>query len=62
MLEFKVSDIIILNIKNIKITYLNKLLNYKNLKLFKIIKIINNLIYKLKLFLIINNIFLVFYL
>ena len=53
---------VILNIRNIKIIYLNKLLNYKNLRLFKIVRVINNLVYKLKLFLVINGIFLVFYL
>ena len=49
------------NIRNIKTTYLSKLLDYKNLRLFKVVRVINNLIYKLKLFLAIEGIFLVFY-
>ena len=62
ILEFKINNIIILNTRNIKITRLNKLLNYKNLNLFKVIRAINNSIYKLKLLLLIEEIFLVFYL
>ena len=61
-LEFRVSDIIILDIRNIKIIKLNKLLDYKNLGLFKVVRVINNSIYKLKLLLLIEGIFLVFYL
>ena len=52
----------ILNIKNIKTTYLNKLLDYKNLGLYKIIRVINNRAYKLDLLALIRGIFLVFYL
>ena len=50
-----------LNIRNIKTIYLNKLLDYKNLRLFKVVRVINNLVYKLKLPLAIEGIFLVFY-
>ena len=53
---------IILNTRNIKIIKLNKLLDYKNLDLFKIIRVINNFTYKLKLLLLIEDIFLIFYL
>ncbi len=60
-LKFKIGNIIILNIKNIKIIYLNKLLNYKNLNLFKVIKVINNFTYKLKLSILIEGIFSIFY-
>ncbi len=52
----------ILNIKNIKTTYLNKLLDYKNLGLYKIIRVINNRAYKLDLLALIRGIFLVFHL
>ena len=53
---------IILNKRNIKTIYFNKLLNYKKYKLFKIIKALNNFVYKLKLLTSINNIYLIFYL
>jgi len=53
---------VILNIKNIKTTYLNKLLDYKNLGLYKIIRVINNRAYKLDLLALIRGIFLVFHL
>ena len=51
-----------LNLQYLKTIKSNKKLNYKNLKLFIINWIINNSVYQLNLFNLINGVFLVFYL
>ena len=53
---------IILDNKNIKIIRLIKSLNYKNLGLYKIIKAYKNLIYELKLLVLIKRLYSIFYL
>ena len=55
-------DIVILDIRNIKIDRPSRLLNYKNLGLFKVIKVLDNVAYELDLLLAIKSIYLVFYL
>lgn len=60
--KFKIGDIIILDVWNIKTNWANKLIDYKNLGLLMIIGIINKSSYELKLFISISNIFSVFYL
>ena len=56
-----ISDMIMLNNRNIKTIKSNKSFNYKNLRSFKIIKIYNNLIYYLKLSTSIKRLYFVFY-
>ena len=53
---------IILDNKNIKIIRFIKFLNHKNLELYKIIKIYKNLIYELKLLILMRRLHFVFYL
>ena len=57
-----ISDIIMLNNRNIKTIKLNKSLNYKNFDFFKIIKIYENSIYKLKLLILIKRLHFIFHL
>ena len=59
--KLKMNDMIILNARFQKTTKLNKNLDYKNLKSFKIVKIVDNMIYELKFFEIMQNIFLMFH-
>lgn len=61
MLEFKIGDKVILNIKNIRTTRLIKSLDYKNLVPFKIIRVIDNNAYELDLPEAINGVFPIFY-
>ena len=61
-MEFRVSNRVMLNIKNIKTKRNNKGLDYKNLGPFIIKRVINNTAYKLDLSCAIVSIFLVFYL
>ena len=58
--ELKMNDMIMLNTRFQKTTRFNKNLNYKNLKFFRIVRIVDNLIYELKFFEIMQNIFSMF--
>ena len=59
--KFRINDMIMLNVRYLKIMRSNKSFDYKNLKSFKVIRIINNCAYELKLFQTMNECFLVFH-
>ena len=59
--KLKMNDMIMLNARFQKTTRFNKNLDYKNLKSFKIVKIVDNMIYELKFFEIMQSIFSVFH-
>jgi len=52
--KFKVNNKIMLNTRNIAIAKLSKFLKYRNINSYEIVKAINNYVYELKLFELIN--------
>ena len=59
--ELKMNDMIMLNARFQKTTKLNKDFDYKNLKSFRIVRIVDNMIYELKFFEVMQSIFSVFH-
>ena len=59
--KFRINDMIMLDVRYLKIMRSNKSFDYKNFESFKVIRVINNCVYELKFFQTMNECFLVFH-